>query len=318
MSECGACLIVTIALFVGIIIPISFSYIDYYDYGLRQRKSTSRVNSDRVYGSGRYFNGPDMRFIKYPADAQIEHLEDVEVFSDGGDSVGLSFKIDVDFTYFLQQDKVGELHKELSKSYPTVVLSRTNDAIKNAAITVTFLEYFQDRLSVERKFREAVVNRWKDDPALPMTLDQFHLGRIQIPENVAQKQLQSRVQVERNDKEAFMQRARIEREKTQVEVNAIRLEKEKLLKTTQAEANLLRANAVAEADQIVGDALNTGTKNLLDSVGIQNQKEVTAFTFIRNLQNRDQLNLSVTHLSDSNVVKTADNAWVIESLNVEC
>ena len=237
-------------------------------------------------------------------------MEDVEVFSDGGDSVGLSFKIDVDFTYFLQQPKVGELHKELSKSYPSVILSRTNDAIKNAAITVTFLEYFQDRLSVERKFRNAVVQRWKDEPALPMTLDQFHLGRIQIPANVAQKQLQSRVQVERNDKEAFMQLARIEREKTQVEVNAIRLEKEKLLKTSQAEANLLRANAVAEADQIVGDSLNTGTKNLLDAVGIQTQKEVTAFTFIRNLENRHQLNLSVTHLSDSNIVKTADNnAW---------
>ena len=68
----------------------------------------------------------------FTAVAQIEHLDDVTVFSDGeGDSVGLSFLIDVDFTYFLQEDKIGALHKELSKGYPEVVLSRTNDAIKN-------------------------------------------------------------------------------------------------------------------------------------------------------------------------------------------
>jgi len=245
------------------------------------------------------------RICCFAADAQFQHLEDVAVFSDGeGDSVGLSFLIDVDFTYFLEQDRVGQLHKELSKGYPEVVLSRTNDAIKNAAITVTFSQYFQDRLTVERKFREAVQTRWNDSPALPMTLDQFHIGRIHIPENVAEKQLQSRVQVERNDKEYFMQLARVEREKTEVEVNSIELDREKLLKTSNAEANLLKANAVAEADQIIGDALNTGTATLLGSLGIVNQKEVTAFTFIRNLQNRESLHLSVSHLSDSNVVKT--------------
>jgi len=305
-AECGGCLVVTLILFIVIILPISFSYIDYYDYGLKQRKSTGRVNTDKAYLSGRYFHGPDMKFVKYPSVAQIEHLDDVTVFSDGeGDSVGLSFLIDVDFTYFLQEDKIGALHKELSKGYPEVVLSRTNDAIKNAAITVTFMEYFQDRLVVERKFRDAVQTRWNDHPALPMTLDQFHIGRIQIPEAVAEKQLQSRVQVERNDKESFMQLARVEREKTQVEVNSIQLDTEKLLKTSNAEANLLRANAVAEADQIIGEALNTGTDTLLNSLNIVNQKDVIAFTFIRNLQNRKQLNLSVTHLSDSNVVKTA-------------
>jgi hypothetical protein len=65
-SECTLCVGVFFLLFIIIIIPISFSYIDYYDYGLQQRKSTGRVNTDKVYGSGRYFHGPDMRFVKYP------------------------------------------------------------------------------------------------------------------------------------------------------------------------------------------------------------------------------------------------------------
>lgn len=57
-----------------------------------------------------------MKFLKYKADAHLVHLEDVAVFSDGGaDSVGLSFLVDVDFTYFLNRDEIGELHKELAR-----------------------------------------------------------------------------------------------------------------------------------------------------------------------------------------------------------
>jgi len=75
-----------------------------------------KVYTDKVYAKGRYFVGPDYKFLKYQADAHLEHLEDVAVFSDGGeDSVGLSFLIDVDFTYFLKEDEIGKLHKDLAK-----------------------------------------------------------------------------------------------------------------------------------------------------------------------------------------------------------
>ena len=43
-------------------------------------------------------------------------MDDLEVFSDGGtDSVGLSFFIDVDLTYFLKKEEVGQLHQDLAK-----------------------------------------------------------------------------------------------------------------------------------------------------------------------------------------------------------
>jgi len=75
-----------------------------------------KVSTDKVYVQGRYAVGPDYTFLKYQADAHLEHLENVAVFSDGGaDSVGLSFLIDVDFTYFLKEDEIGELHKDLAK-----------------------------------------------------------------------------------------------------------------------------------------------------------------------------------------------------------
>lgn len=52
-------------LLILILVPLSFSYIEYYDYGLIQRKSTGSVNTDDVYSSGRYVIGPDRTFITY-------------------------------------------------------------------------------------------------------------------------------------------------------------------------------------------------------------------------------------------------------------
>ncbi len=42
-----------------ILLPISFSYLDFYHYGFLRRHTTGRVKLDRVYEGGRYFVGPD-------------------------------------------------------------------------------------------------------------------------------------------------------------------------------------------------------------------------------------------------------------------
>lgn len=305
ITTTSICTSVAIIILLVIILPLSFSYIDYYDYGLRQRKSTGSVDTDKVYSSGRYFIGPDHRFLKYPADQHILHLEDLAVFSDGGEeSVGLTFYIDIDLTYAIKEKEVGELHKELARNYQSVIQSRTNEAIKNSAITITFSDYFEKRKFVEAHFRSAVQSSWNTEPQLHVTLDQFHIGRIRIPESVANKQLEALVQNERTAKEQYLQGARVEREETAVQVNTINLQADQLLRTTRATATQYVADATATANKIKLSALNNGTQSLLNAIGIENQSESIAYTYIRNLLRRDSLDLSVSYMSDENIVKT--------------
>ncbi len=78
------CLVFTLLvpiLLILILVPLSFSYVDYYDYGLVQRKSTGSVNTDEVYSNGRYWLGPDRRFVKYQADAHVGSFNELGVFS---------------------------------------------------------------------------------------------------------------------------------------------------------------------------------------------------------------------------------------------
>lgn len=301
---CTGCISI---LLLVILLPLSFSYLNYWEYGLLQHKITGNVSTERIYSQGRYFVGVSHKFLKYQADAHHLKLDDLEVFSDGGsDSVGLSFFIDVDLTYFLNQEEVGKLHQDLGKTYQTVVLSRTNDAIKNSATTVKLKDYFQNRKVIEEQLRVAIQKRWDAKPTLHMTIDQFHLGRIQIPDAVAEKQLTAKIQIETNKKEEFLQKARIEREITSVEVNTIALEKVKLLKETRAQASLVTANAIAEAEKIKSAAINAGTKALLLALDISSQEHSTAYTYIRTLQNRQSggTRMKVSYLADENIVKT--------------
>ena len=222
-----------------ILLPLSFSYVEYHEYGLKQRKSTGTVDVSKVYDSGRYAIGPDYTFIKYQADAHVLNLDGLSVFSASGgdDSIGLEFVLDLHMTYTLQKDKIGELHTSMATSYQAIVSSRAKDAVKNrASINISFTDFFENRESVETILKAAVTARWADAPALPAVLDQFHIGRIKTPENVARKQLETKLQNERNDKETSLQKALVERELTKVEVGKILNEKEKTLRAAEAEA----------------------------------------------------------------------------------
>jgi SPFH domain / Band 7 family len=306
-NKCTICVAITAVLFAVILIPLSFSYLEYYEYGLAQRKATGSVDVTTVYNQGRYFLGPGRRFIKYQADSHHVIFDELSVFSKAGsnESIGLEFRVDIDLTYFLIQDEIGSLHKQLSRNYNTVMESRAKDAIKNEAIHVTFTEYFQDRKAVEKRFRDAVSRRWAVEPSLPCTLDRFYLGGIRIPDSVASKQLQARVQNERNDKESYIQQAQVERELTAVEVNSIDLEREKVLRTARAEASLIRSRAQSESERIKAQAQTNGTTALLLAADIVTQEHKSAFTYIRTLRNRENLDVDLSYLSADNVLRTS-------------
>eukprot|EP00977_Amphora_coffeiformis_P028368 scaffold34938_cov261-Amphora_coffeaeformis.AAC.7 len=312
-KQCAKCLLLTILplglVLMVILLPLSLGHIEYYEYGLLKKK-TGKVDTSEVYGSGRHFIGPRYDFLKYQADAHFIQISELSVFSagDNEDSIGLAFKVDVDFTFLLIRDEIGLLHEGLARSYETVIISRARDAIKNEAIFVTFEQYFQERKAVEARFRQAVEARWNVAPSLHCTLDQFHLGRIQIPDSVSERQLQARLQNERNDKESFLQQAQFERDLTAVQVNKINLEKDLVLRTAQAEASLIQARANAQANQIRVGARINATQTLLTAIGITSQEDITTFDYIQSLRGRSDLSLRVSYLSDENVVRTTATA----------
>ena len=57
--------------------------------------STGKVDTNKVYTSGRFMLGPDYTFLKYKADAHNLKLSDLSVFSAGGsnESIGAALQV---------------------------------------------------------------------------------------------------------------------------------------------------------------------------------------------------------------------------------
>jgi len=64
-QNCIWCGVVIALLLLVILLPLTFSYIEYFEYGLIQRATTGAVDTSKVYATGRYALGPDRHFIKY-------------------------------------------------------------------------------------------------------------------------------------------------------------------------------------------------------------------------------------------------------------
>ena len=253
-----------------ILLPLSFSYVEYHEYGLLQRKSTGKVDTTKVYGSGRYAVGPDYTFLKYRADAHSLQLDDLSVFSSSGGSntsIGLEFLLDIDLTYTLVKDEIGRLHTSLASSYNSVISSRAKDAVKNGCV-----HHFRTVLSGSRRCGDSPQRSGggalaENLPRCRVSSINFTSGRIQIPDAVARKQLETKLQEMSGDKESFLQQAIVGVGSHAVEVNAILLEKEAVLRTAAAEASLKRAKAKADAQKLVLEAQNTGLRALFTALG---------------------------------------------------
>lgn len=295
------------------LLPASFSYLEYYEYGLLQRKSTGQVRVGRVYSAGRYLNGPDWTFRKYQADTHRLDFDELSVFSAGAtnNSVGLEFQIDVTLTYMLDEEAVGLIHEQLGAGYAKVVESRARAAIKNVAASVAFDEYFQERDRLESRLFAAVEGRLVEPPSLHAHLDQLVLGRVQIPSSVAQKQLDVKVQLERNDEQTNLKAAQLERDQTDVMVNKINLQAVAALRIANANAKLTSERGAAEARDIIERAKADGLALALTRTGLTADDHKASYDYLRTVAARAQAgsgsdSLSVTYLHPNAVTPTSD------------
>merc|ERR1711976_1080934 len=134
------------ALLIVILIPLSFSDLQYYQYGFIKRKSTGSVDLGKVYGpGGRHFLGPDYEFKTFPADQHFETMPGVPVFT----SDRLEVWITVSFQFFLRKEELPLLHKAYDIYYENVLEKNALDALKRASTEFSTREFIRERARVE-------------------------------------------------------------------------------------------------------------------------------------------------------------------------
>ncbi|KAK3241235.1 hypothetical protein CYMTET_48986 [Cymbomonas tetramitiformis] len=305
------------------LLPFSYQAVEYHEYGLLQSRTTSEVFTGNVYSPGRYWEGPDFVMKKFTATAHFVDFAEFGIFSaaESNETVGVTFYVDITFSYFLKQSEIGDLYKTYAFDYAEVVEARAAEAIRNRAGKILTEAYFGQRTYVAEQFKDAVILRLNDSPAMPVEVDQLYVGAIRVEESLSQKKMERVLQAaclwvcgvrppgvvdpqhETNAAEEYRKVAQLERDYTAVQVNQIQLEKTKVLELAASYGTLAVQKAEAEATQLVEMTRTEGFRNLTDKLNVTEEKHKASFDYLYNLDRMEDANATATFLSDFTVFK---------------
>ncbi|KAL3832276.1 hypothetical protein ACJMK2_023934 [Sinanodonta woodiana] len=303
------------ALLILILIPISFSALEYHQYGFVRQKSTGTVDTTKVYSGGKYFIGPDYEFKVFKANTQFITLENVTVFT--------SDKLEVSITIFIQYNlRRGELpllHKQFGLYYEDVVKNSIIDAVKGSIPVYSTRQLILNRLQVQEIISKAIRDRLggtccrpgcayngscdsgcvpysscaDNQKGLYLDVKGTQIGKLVIPDDVENRFLRVLILQEESAREKFYQEAQV-----------VRKETEKMVAQTKNDAQEIKQNATVLSEYIgtvskanysaaIDNARVIGLKKLFNNLNITDQKYKSSFDYLRTLKDLSNIFLTV-------------------------
>ncbi|KAK9915264.1 hypothetical protein WJX75_006854 [Coccomyxa subellipsoidea] len=265
---------------------MSFSYIDYYELGLVESRTTQVVDTEHVYSTGRYFNGPDNLFRKFNTDANYIEYPQLNIFT----SDKLDTFIDIYYIYFIKPQEIGALKKEFDLNYDPRIRDVGQSALKNRATMFPTEAYFQNRTLIEDHLYDALQTALTP---YHVTVPQLFLGHVTIPDAVATKQLSSAKQFEFNAMQVFDSQAQLTRRTTDQMVNAINNNATIILQNATSMADMVVKVAQASALATVSSAKNSGLRMLYDALNVTRGDQKARLDYVQSLLNNPATTLHV-------------------------
>ncbi|KAK3745333.1 hypothetical protein QZH41_006724 [Actinostola sp. cb2023] len=257
-----------IALILVIVLPLSFSDVEYYEIAFKKQKSTGKVDTSKVYTMGRYAIGPDYTFKKFRADAHFELLQKIGVFTKDKTEVEISCA----FQYFLKPEDLEDLHQQYDLFYKPVVRSTANAAIKGIAADISISDYLRKRESVQKTLFKTVADRLggkccrkdckaykcrtgctpyasckKEDKGVFVEVRYFQLLDFDLHNDVKSRYLRQVTEREQEEEANFKLQEKIVRKETDRLINELHNEAHQLSQNSTAQATIIMAKAEADA-----------------------------------------------------------------------
>lgn len=312
----GILLAVLAALAAVIVVPLAFSYLEYYEYGLKRQKSTGIVFLDKVYKGGRHLHGPDYDFLVYKADAHFLDLIAIDVFTRDK----LEVKLTAHMQYVLREDQLTLLHGKFNVFYEDVMKTSAVDALKGAIPVFTTRELVQNRSAVETELYRAVRQRIggiccrpdcrqyaqacpvgckpvkvcsDKDKGLHADVIQFQLGGYKIPSDVEVRYMEALLLQETTLREQLRQNASVVRKGTEALVKAIKNNATEVTANATAQASLIQRIANSDYNRMTEEAKITGLVSALKKLKITEQDKKLSYDYLRVLLGNENVRLAV-------------------------
>ncbi|XP_052821759.1 uncharacterized protein LOC106872928 isoform X2 [Octopus bimaculoides] len=323
-------LIVIGLLLLIILLPLSFSYLDYYQMGVVKNKVTGSVSLDRVYSNGRYLIGPSHEFKVFKADAHVEYINNIRVFTSDKLEVGLSGA----FQYFLRLHQLSYLHKKYDVYYKDKVVKKANEAVKNVVTGFTTRSVFKERKRLESALLLGLkntlggvccsrgctpdenvnnstditmplgenvclegckprINCTEEDYGMFVDVRYFQLGPVDIPDDLDQSFLNTLILKAGAERQKHFQAAKLVRKETEQKVKNFENHAAEILESAKSDSKLITETMDANASFIVESARIIGLKNLYSTLNLTDMRQRNKFDYLRSLQKVNDLRLTI-------------------------
>jgi len=251
---------------VVILVPLSFSYVDYDELAFRRNTLSNFVDQDEVFHNGRYFWGLTSRPLTFPSIFQRFEYRgtDLEVFSAGG----LAFMLDVDLYYRLNPSDLSNIFTDFGTEYDSRIRDEAIASIKNTATMFSVDDFVINRPQiVDRMFEN--LNRDLEQVHVQIEPEKLLLRRIIFPDNIRTIFLRTAVQDLENNRAILQRDVDLFNIETQQFVESIRANVTIVNQTATSLAQATVLNARAQADEIRQEAIGTGLDIFFTTLNFQ-------------------------------------------------
>jgi len=321
---CGGIVAIVAALLLIILLPMSFSYLDFYEYGFARRRTTGSVDTDTVYAGGRHFIGPDHEFKEFYAAAQFVYFGHIPIFT----TDNLQVSISVELQYFLIQEDLALLHDTFDIRYQSIVVGNAKDALKNSVTKFDTDEFISNRSVIQDELLRGVRHRlsgvcclpkckskkkcptckeWelcdpdckprdtctKEDKGLFVEIRYLQLSDIEIPSQVNERRLLTLIRELEEEKEKSIKKEMIIRKQTELEVNKYKNQAKESIANATAMSKLMMDEAEVDYSRTIENVHNTGLKNIYDGLGFTTDKLKSSLNYMRTLQDHEKVKYSI-------------------------
>jgi len=308
-----------------VLLPMSFSYLDFYEYGFAKRRTTGSVDTSQVYECGRHLIGPDHEFKEFYAAAQFVHYAHINIYT----SDNLEVSISVELQYFLIKEDLKLLHDNYDLKYQSVVTGNANDALRTAVTVFDTSEFISNRTVIQDELLRGVRERLSGNCCIPgcktkkqcphckdwelcyknckprskgctdaekgffVEVRYLQLHDIEIPNVVNERRLLTLIRELEEEREKSIKEEMIIRKQTELEVNTYKNQAKESIANATAMSKLIMDEADVNYSRTIENVHNDGLKNMFEGLGLTTNKLKSSLNYMRTLQDHEKIKYSI-------------------------
>lgn len=289
-------LVISILILLVILLPLSFTVVQYDEYVIFKNKFTNRIDTDNIYTNGRYYILPHYSSISFPKKFQSINFDRLSV----ADKDQKRFFMKIKLFYKLSINSIPRLYSNYGLNYNLQIQNIAESTIKNFAPKFALNSYLQNRNLIVRNITSELYNEF-NTIGLEYDVNKFYIDLITLESTTIDKYLSIAIQKQQNDQKKYEQDAELIRIETIQLTEQFDAESTFIIRSSNATAVKMIETAKAESFKINTIARSNGIKNLSNALNITSENTLNNLIYIMAVQdNLDNIKFVPNNIIISN------------------